>query len=224
VRALTELRYRDHTWLLACDMNAAVAAEAHRRALHVRAVHRTWGVALGFEVEPGKGAREVLVGPGFGYDCRGRTIVSAEPATVPMPADKSLSELVVSATPAIRFDWREPGRACDDELVLTSPVHCRRRRYRLAAGVADVSLEKRIDVQTTSGEFEDDPVYFATLETDVWLSATLEVVDESSTQFSLVVRAPDAQWTLAQGQDARVHWTGVERLPACEIGDDEEEE
>jgi hypothetical protein len=209
--------------LLARDLNAALAADAQRRALHIRAMHRTWGVALGFQFEPVQDAREGTVGPGFGYDCRGRAIVSAEPTTVPAPANKSLSDLVVSATPAIRFDWREPGRACDDELVLTSPVYCRRRRFRLAAGVADVSLEKRIDVQTASGEFDDDPVYFATLEIDLRLAATLEVVDESSTQFSLVLRAPEADWTAAQGMDAHVHWTGVERLPACAIGDDQEE-
>ena len=53
------------------------------RGLHMVAVHKTWGIALGFEVEVAPG--NVFVGPGIAYDCRGREIVSASTFAVDVP-------------------------------------------------------------------------------------------------------------------------------------------
>ena len=221
MRTLTERRHRDHGWLLARDLNAELAADARRRALHVLGVHRTWGVALGFAIEAGQDDSELRVGPGFGYDCRGRAIVSPRPTTVPVPEAPGATDLVVSATHGIRFAWREPGHACEDELVLAR--HCRSRRFRLAAGIAYVELAREVEVATSSGAFNGEPAYFATLESQVRLAATLEVTDESPWGFILVLRAPASQWVTSAGAPARVHWTGVERLPVCDIDDDEKE-
>ena len=96
-----------------------MAAEAARRALHVRAVHGTWGVALGFALEPTYSDHAVAVGPGFGYDCRGQAVASAERVIVPVPSTDDPADLVISQGECgLQVDWREPGRACDDEIVL----------------------------------------------------------------------------------------------------------
>jgi hypothetical protein len=151
VTSLVEIRHRDGDLLRAGDLNRGLSADAWRWALHVRAVHGTWGVAIGFALEALTDGPVVAVGPGVGYDCRGTQIVNWRRAIVPLPSALQEADLVVSAACGTSFRWREPGRAGDDELVLArghfkdrravgldqSVRHwCRARRFRLASGVS----------------------------------------------------------------------------------------
>lgn len=78
------IRYFDGQLLTARDLQDDVAYEARMRGLHVRALHNTWGVALGFEVTV-QNSNVVKVSPGIAYDCRGREIFSARDLLVGPP-------------------------------------------------------------------------------------------------------------------------------------------
>lgn len=72
--------------LRAVDMRDSVAYDTRLRELHVRGLHRTWGVALGFATLLVRGAKAVvIVGPGLAYDCSGREIVSSEGVALALP-------------------------------------------------------------------------------------------------------------------------------------------
>jgi hypothetical protein len=53
--------------------------------LHVRAMHNTWGVALGYEVGVDDSGTAATVGPGIAYDCRGREVISARTLALGVP-------------------------------------------------------------------------------------------------------------------------------------------
>jgi hypothetical protein len=239
VKPLVALRHAEGELLRARDLEAAVAGEAARRALHVRAVHGTWGVALGFALEPEDGGRAVAVGPGFGYDCRGREIASAERLLVPLSSRQDSADLVVWDRCGIRLGWREPGRACEDELLLARGRFeagravaldesvrrwCRSRRFRLAAGIVEKQFAAKLNVSTAAGGFRTAPHYFATLATEARVGVTLEIDNETATSFRLSLRGPTGQIAAANRDKltARVHWVGVERLPRCGIDPEED--
>jgi hypothetical protein len=103
--------------LLARDLAAAEAREAAFHALHVRALHRTWGVALGYAVAASADGRAVLIGPGLAYDPCGTPLVLARPERVPLPAgvtdgDRRLAAAARPGGGGPRWCWLEPqGRA-----------------------------------------------------------------------------------------------------------------
>jgi len=72
------VRFRDGQLLAAHDLTDDAEHEEWMRALHVRAMHDTWGVASGFALAVDKLRRGVDVGPGVAYDYRGRAIVLAD--------------------------------------------------------------------------------------------------------------------------------------------------
>src|SRR3954465_11706168 len=78
------LRHVDGELLRRRDLADEAAAETDRRGLHVRAVHDTWGVALGYEV--GLASDVMTVGPGVAYDCAGQEIVAVQGTKLPPPA------------------------------------------------------------------------------------------------------------------------------------------
>ncbi len=239
MRSLVELRHEDGELLRARDLEAEVTGEADRRALHVRAVHGTWGVALGFALDPADNGLAVTVGPGFGYDCRGREVASANSVLVPLPSLDEPADLVASTDRKTRFHWRAPGRACEDELVLGRATFddgrvvrldesvrrgARSRRFRLAAGVVEKQVAAKITISTAAGGFRATPYYFATLESAAGLAATLEIDDEKATSFRLSFRAPTVK-TGAAGRKkprVRVHWVGAEPLPRGELDPEED--
>ena len=233
MRPLTTIRHRDGELLRARDLAAEVAGEEARRAVHVLAVHDTWGVALGFSLGVGVSGRGAVVGPGFGYDRRGRELVSAATVFVPRPAADGSYDLAVAAACGLEWRWREPGRACAGELVLARfsvadgvlsdpdvSVRrvCRRRRFRLGAGTEEATVDKKIAVSTAVAQFGSVPYYFATLELSDLQQGTLgplvEIRASASDGFELHLRAAD-DWWKNEGADATVHWLGVERLPAA---------
>jgi hypothetical protein len=83
---LLRVRHRDGERLRARDLDADAAYETLMLARHVRALHATWGIALGFEVSLFPSGQALLVGPGLAYDCTGQAIVSSRAVTVPLPA------------------------------------------------------------------------------------------------------------------------------------------
>jgi hypothetical protein len=105
-----------HGQLLAAhDLQDDVDNESRLRGLHMRAVHNSWGVAIGYTVTL-PAANLVSIGPGVAYDCHGQEIISARGIGVGLPpapsqsqADAWLFDLV------IRYRLREdsrPGRDC----------------------------------------------------------------------------------------------------------------
>lgn len=239
MRPFAELRQRDGELLRAADLSAGLSVEAWRWAAHLRLVHRTWGVALGFELEALSDEPAVAIGPGLGYDCHGTEIMSPARVVLALPFQLPEADLVVSERCGPRFRWREPGRACGDELVLAhghfkgdravgldeSVRHwCHARRFRIAAGIAEQTpLKDKFKVSTAAGGFARTPFYFATLESDAKLSATLDLTNETATGFRLTLRAPKDEWREVKKDKpgANVHWVGVEPLAACDLANKE---
>jgi hypothetical protein len=69
--------------LVARDLQDEYDGQNWRRAVHVAALHDTWGIALGFEATLGEG--EAIIGPGLAYDCFGREIILSHDQNVPGP-------------------------------------------------------------------------------------------------------------------------------------------
>jgi hypothetical protein len=239
MRPFVETRQHDGELLRARDLGDELSAEAWRWAVHLRLVHRTWGVALGFELEALSDEPAVAIGPGLGYDCHGSEILSPARVVVPLPSESPEADLVVSERCGPRPGWRQPGRACDDELLLArgyfkddrvvgldeSVRHwCHARCFRVAAGIAEQDqLKDKFNVSTAAGGFARTPFYFATLESKAKLAATLELTNETATGFRLTLRAPDEDWREVKKHKpgASVHWVGVEPLSACALADKE---
>jgi hypothetical protein len=239
MRPLTELREHDGELLRSHDLSAALSAEAWRWAVHLRLVHHTWGVALGFELEALGDEPAIAIGPGLGYDCHGTEILNAGRVVLPLPYDTDEADLVVTERCGPRFDWRETGRACNDELLLAhgyfkgdravgldeSVRHwCHARRFRIASGIAQQTrLKNKLTVSTATGGFTTTPFYFATLEAKAQLAATLELSNETEHGFLLTLRAPDDDWRQVNKDKpgANVHWVGVEPLVACALANKE---
>ena len=85
-RGAQRIGYRHGQVLAARDLQEDAAYEARMRGLHVRTLHNTWGVALGFEVHLSEDRNAVLVGPGIAYDRAGREVISARTLVVETPA------------------------------------------------------------------------------------------------------------------------------------------
>jgi hypothetical protein len=79
------VRFRDSQQLAARDLADDADHESWMRALHVRAMHDTWGVATGFALAVEETQGGVMVGPGVAYDGRGRDIVVADELRLAAP-------------------------------------------------------------------------------------------------------------------------------------------
>jgi hypothetical protein len=69
--------------LLAKDLQDEYDGQTWRRAIHVAALHDTWGIAIGYSATLGEG--EAIIGPGLAYDCFGREIILSHDQNVPGP-------------------------------------------------------------------------------------------------------------------------------------------
>ncbi len=78
------LRHYQGERLLAGDFQDEYDNLTWLRELHVIALHDTWGIALGYDVQYGS-ADYVLVGPGLAYDAKGNEIVLAHSQPVHGP-------------------------------------------------------------------------------------------------------------------------------------------
>lgn len=77
------INYYDGQRLQSSDLKADTGFESWLRGVHVRAVHQTWGIALGLELSVDNG--QVRIAPGIAYDCHGRELITARPMLVPQP-------------------------------------------------------------------------------------------------------------------------------------------
>lgn len=116
------IRYFDGQLLTARDLRDDVAYEARMRGLHVRALHNTWGVALGLAVTV-QNNNVVKVSPGIAYDCRGRELFSARDLLIgppPRPLGSQVNAWLFDLV--IRYDESgERGRA--DSVLCTDGVN-----------------------------------------------------------------------------------------------------
>jgi hypothetical protein len=78
--------YRNGQLLTARDLADDLQRDARLRWLHVRYLHETWGITLGFKVQKGTtNDNSIVVGPGCAVDDQGRDILLANGVTVPVP-------------------------------------------------------------------------------------------------------------------------------------------
>lgn len=100
------VQWFDGAPLRRADLRDAAAHETRLLALHVSAMHGTWGAALGLSVVVGIDRREVVVTPGLAYTCRGEPLVLADalrlvaPRAVPGLAGDVAHDLVAAPSPA----------------------------------------------------------------------------------------------------------------------------
>jgi hypothetical protein len=88
------------------DLNAHEETEETLRTWHNRALHATYGVSFGLEVEPAPGAFAAKVQPGLAYDATGRDLLVGETTIVPLPTDPMGMTLVVRAEErGVSFGW-----------------------------------------------------------------------------------------------------------------------
>lgn len=110
------LRFFSSQRLLASDLENLEASGRELRWLHNRSLHQP-GVASGFAITGEKGAREVIVGPGYAIDAFGREIVLTETRTIAVPpvaagADGKAAAFDLAATyPGDDLDTTETRRS-----------------------------------------------------------------------------------------------------------------
>jgi hypothetical protein len=90
------ITYRDGQLLTALDLRDEQRRHDRLRRLHVRYLHDTWGIALGFEVRKAEGNRAVVVGPGYAVDGKGRDILLAESIHIAVPSILNSTLVVLS--------------------------------------------------------------------------------------------------------------------------------
>jgi hypothetical protein len=225
VIALERVRFAEGQLLRGCDLEEVVRGFELLRSLHVRAVHRARGVALGFGVSLDATREHVVVDPGAGYDRRGRDLVSGRSASVPAPSADGKHLLVAARDCGVDFHWLEPEHV-RDELVLCGcevaagslgepdlsvRIGARGPGAHVAAGRQDAKLVPTIRVDTSAAGFLTTPAYFATLagtRTDL----LLEVVDPTKTGFDLHIRSIHFKNEPVRdlGKSLTVHWVGAE--------------
>lgn len=107
--AVSRIGYYHGQQLAARDLQDEADFESRMRGLHMRGLHNTWGVALGFEVVR-QDALVLQVGPGLAYDAHGREIVSAHTLNVGPPVlPRNTGAGAWWFDLVIRYDdWMEP--------------------------------------------------------------------------------------------------------------------
>jgi hypothetical protein len=78
--------YREGQLLAALDLQDDKRRNDRLRWMHVRYLHDTWGIALGFEVRKKADGAAVIVGPGYAVDSRGRDILLSSAMEIPVPS------------------------------------------------------------------------------------------------------------------------------------------
>jgi hypothetical protein len=90
------ITYRDGQLLTALDLRDEQRRHDRLRRLHVRYLHDTWGIALGFELRKAEGNRAVVVGPGYAVDSTGRDILLAESIHIRVPTLLDVTPVVLT--------------------------------------------------------------------------------------------------------------------------------
>jgi len=90
VNTSERIRFVAGARLASRDLRAEAAAQSRARQLHVRRVHDTWGIALGYAV--GAVGRWLVVGPGIAYDCRGHELIRSRTVALVPPVPRAGGE------------------------------------------------------------------------------------------------------------------------------------
>jgi hypothetical protein len=83
--ALERVSFHDGQLLAARDLRDAQSYEARLLEQHIRGLHATWGIALGYRLLRDPVQRRVLVEPGLAYDACGRSLVLGGVHGLPWP-------------------------------------------------------------------------------------------------------------------------------------------
>lgn len=130
--------YRDGQLLTALDMNNDRQRDERLRRLHMRYLHQTWGIALGFEVTQvimlegelkpvDSGGTAVSVGSGYAVDTLGRDVLSPDPPISPtLPEVDGRKSFVL--TVSYQDDSAFGNRAELESLCLNSDIDLRHER------------------------------------------------------------------------------------------------
>ena len=122
------ITYRDGQRLTARDLGDDRARRTRLRRLHVRWLHETWGIAIGYDVRAAD-ASTVAVGPGYALDIDARERLLASSVSVPVPGVRGPAPFVLAATfvdDAAFAARRDLGGVCLDH-----PLDPRRERPAL---------------------------------------------------------------------------------------------
>jgi hypothetical protein len=158
VPALHRLAYAEGARLAERDLRDLVAYERRLLELHVRALHDTWGVALGLRLALSNDRRRVLVSPGVAYTCRGEALALPSGTTTEPPADTSppqpgpasrAVDLVLGAAPTPEGGPCERVATCTGEHAALAPgavrwVYARLRPSAPAVLGEDVRLGEEV--------------------------------------------------------------------------------
>jgi hypothetical protein len=108
-RELERVRYWQGQLLASGDLRTQIRSDAELRALHNRAIHRAYGIAIGLTPTLVEGKLELTCG--MAYDCDGRGLVVAQDRTIDLPAQMTGSPtLVLSCDPTdvcgVALSWK----------------------------------------------------------------------------------------------------------------------
>jgi hypothetical protein len=111
MRELERVRYWQGQLLASGDLQTQIGSDAELRALHNRALHRAYGIAVGLVPSLVEGGLELTCG--MAYDCSGRGLVVEQDRTIALPpAGADPLVLVLSHDPAaddgIALTWKPP--------------------------------------------------------------------------------------------------------------------
>jgi hypothetical protein len=99
-KALTRVRYHSGQKLSASDLQLSSDRQASLRALHMRALHNTWGIALDFQVSLENDNSELLVQPGLAYDGFGQELILTSQKSFNLSGRNSESQTVLVVSKA----------------------------------------------------------------------------------------------------------------------------
>ena len=164
--AMQRVRYSDDQLLKARDLDDDLAYEATLRRMHVRGLHETWGVALGFYLSLSSPPDKALVGPGLAYDALGRELLLSETLAMPAPQPQAGSKTLLAYDlalsqrgPADILARRRQMSVCADK-VPAEGVSIRWVLVGEQSGPATGLLAKdlRLGLEVPLGRFVFDPV------------------------------------------------------------------
>jgi hypothetical protein len=117
------VRWQPRDLFAARDLAAEAAIESRWRQIHVRALHQTWGIALGMHAATSDAGDLLLVGPGLAFDaCQGELVLDHPLLIAPPKPPPGISgpawvfDLVVRldrGAPAWRWVYAGPSAGAD---------------------------------------------------------------------------------------------------------------
>lgn len=226
------LQYVDGQVLASRDLREAERDNQRLRALHVRYLHRTWGISLGLGIAAAPNRLAGIVQPGYAIDAFGNGIFVRTDVTVETPRLSQAQVLALALSAPGTLEWWLPrdlvpgaqvllGAAFVSSGLISGAIDASVRRYarsfaapRLATG--DTGATHWTDspgpatwvetvVDTASAGFVGAPQYFATLQPS---GARMNIVSAGPQSF--IARVIGATAQEAEAEAWTVSWIGIE--------------